>query len=49
MKADVHPDLKKKIPFYEWEKANFPGDEVFWDVLCREARRLTVPVGNAIF
>jgi len=45
----MHPDLKKKISFYEWEKANFPGDEVFWEALSREARRLTVPLGNVIF
>lgn len=44
----MHKDLKKKTFFYEWDKANFPGAEVFWEVLCREARRPTVPMGNAI-
>lgn len=33
MKADMHPDLKKKAYFHEWEKKNFLGDEVFWEIL----------------
>lgn len=49
MKVDVHPDLKKKTSFYVWEKANFPGDEVFWEVLCREATRMTAPVEMPFF
>lgn len=35
MKAGMYADLDNILSLYEWEKTNFPGDEVFWEQVSR--------------